>query len=118
MQVEVIEVTDKGIHSHPVTLHVGASALEAIEAAGLVLGENDAISLWGRKVKTDATLSEGDRVEFARALVCDPKKVRQEHALAQGDTEDDVASHNQKTANKPVNAYSKAQDTIFFAQGG
>lgn len=33
MQVEVIEVTDKGIHSHPVTLHVGASALEAIEAA-------------------------------------------------------------------------------------
>ena len=85
MQVEVIEVTDKGIHSHPVTLHVGAGALEAIEAAGLVLGENDAISLWGRKVKTDATLSEGDRVEFARALVCDPKKVRQEHALAQGD---------------------------------
>lgn len=85
MQVEVIEVSAAGITSQLVTVPAETTVAGAIAAAGLTLTEADAVSLWGRKVKSEQLVTEGARVELARPLVCDPKLVRKARAEAQGD---------------------------------
>ncbi len=40
--------------------------------------------IWGRRAGPDATLREGDRVEFYRPLRVDPKVARRERFVGQG----------------------------------
>ena len=41
--------------------------------------------VFGRRIEPSTKLHEGDRLEVAGALVCDPKKVRRARAESQGD---------------------------------
>jgi len=68
------------------TLREGATAEEAITAAELArrlpglevdLGR---IGVFGKRVRPDHTLGEGDRVEVYRPLKADPKEVRRQLA--------------------------------------
>ncbi len=85
MKITIVEVGESSPEELQLTLPEGADIAAAISAAGLSYNESDAVSLWGRRAHWDTPLMEGARVELARALRCDPKRVRREHAAAQGD---------------------------------
>jgi putative ubiquitin-RnfH superfamily antitoxin RatB of RatAB toxin-antitoxin module len=58
------------------------SALYARWAAQM--GEGTGVGVWGKKVRLDAHLHEGDRLELYRALRVDPKVARRERFQKQG----------------------------------
>lgn len=69
------------------TLPAGATAGEAIARSGLV--ERHGIDLGamrtgihGRRVRDDAVLRDGDRVEILRPLTVDPKEARRRRAAS------------------------------------
>jgi len=68
------------------SLPSGITVQQALEASGLLqkhpeidLGVNK-IGVFGKLVKLDAELREGDRVEIYRPLIADPKEVRRKRA--------------------------------------
>jgi len=73
---------------HEVTLEVpdGASASQALAETGWALGTPDdlGLSVWGRRVRGDDVLREGDRLEVTRPLRVDPKDARRERFRRQG----------------------------------
>lgn len=85
MQIEVILVHAQGIEAELLTLPEGATVADAHTASQFSNEAGDAYALWGRKVRPEERLTSGARVEICRALICDPKLVRRERALAQGD---------------------------------
>jgi putative ubiquitin-RnfH superfamily antitoxin RatB of RatAB toxin-antitoxin module len=64
----------------------GASVAEAVEKSGLVARYAEiakhplACAIYGRAVKPDAPLRDGDRVEILRPLLIDPKESRRQAA--------------------------------------
>jgi putative ubiquitin-RnfH superfamily antitoxin RatB of RatAB toxin-antitoxin module len=66
------------------TLPAGSSALDAVQASGLLRllppGESGRVGVWGRAVSPETRLREGDRVEIYRPLIADPKESRRERA--------------------------------------
>ncbi|MEO8039109.1 MAG: RnfH family protein [Betaproteobacteria bacterium] len=63
-------------------LEAGVTVREAIERSGLLdrypgidIDRQD-VGIWGRKVKLDTPLANGDRVELYRPLEVDPKEAR------------------------------------------
>ena len=75
-----------------VELAAGATVGDAIAASGLrdtVPGLDYAperLAVFGKPVKEDSALRNGDRVEILRPLLCDPKEVRREMAERQRET--------------------------------
>lgn len=68
-------------------LPAGATALQALEAAGLAAeyGKGGlALAVWGRKAVPGQVLRERDRVEILRPLKVDPKVARRERFRKQG----------------------------------
>ncbi|POZ62347.1 RnfH family protein [Chromobacterium alticapitis] len=71
-----------------VAMPAGACALDAVRASGILpecpeLGETALkLGIFGKAVKLDAPLREGDRVEIYRPLLADPKEVRRQRAEA------------------------------------
>ena len=72
----------------PVTLSLGATVQDAVDASGLVarfpghrLNESPC-GIWGEVVERSRTLREGDRVEFYRPLHMDPREARRRLAEA------------------------------------
>lgn len=69
-----------------VELPAGANVLDALRASGAMAGvdavdiSTQAIGIWGRSVRLDAPLAEGDRVEVYRPLQMDPKEARRRRA--------------------------------------
>ena len=78
------------VHEWAVTLPGGATVLDALEASGLRAVSPDAdlrravVGVWGRKVRLEHGLREGDRVEIYRPLKVDPKLARRERFRKQG----------------------------------
>jgi len=69
-----------------VTVPVGSTAREAIEASTLLsqyteidLGRNR-IGIYSRLIEPDAVVEDGDRIEIYRTLKADPKVVRRQRA--------------------------------------
>ena len=69
-----------------VNVDAGTSAETAINLSG-ILGkfpdvslEDSKIGIFGKIVKKDTVLKEGDRVEVYRPLIADPKEVRRQRA--------------------------------------
>jgi uncharacterized protein len=69
-----------------VTLPVGATVLQAIEASGIMqkypdidLAKNK-FGVFAKLAKPDAVLRDRDRVEIYRPLIADPKEVRKQRA--------------------------------------
>lgn len=80
--VEVVWATPAGQWVRTVRLTSHATALEALQASGLLHEHPEAASLpagvgvWGRPVPPDHPLQDGDRVEIYRPLQADPKEAR------------------------------------------
>jgi len=62
-----------------VELAPGATAREALEAAGLD-EPGAALGRFGRKIGPETELADGDRVELLRPLLADPKEARRRRA--------------------------------------
>ncbi len=92
----------------PVEVPVGTTAAEAVRLSGIerAVGEEGLaerpLGVFGKRVKPDRVLVQGDRVEIYRPLKADPKVVRRELA-ARGTTmgsnrgRADEKSENEKT---------------------
>lgn len=77
-----------------VNLADGATVQDAIEKSGILkqFPEIDLATqkagVYGKLVKLDAAVADGDRVEIYRPIVCDPKAVKRK-PKAEGAGEDD-----------------------------
>lgn len=72
---------------HPLELPVGATVADALALAlarGLCPVPPAACGIWGKVVKPDALLHEGDRLELYRPLTVDPKLARRQRFARQG----------------------------------
>lgn len=81
---------------HSINVVPGATLLDALQSAeleGLIqagmgkrfVGDDDwAFAIWGKKVRPDVLLHEGDRIEITRGLKVDPKIARRERFRNQG----------------------------------
>ena len=72
------------------TVPAGASAADALRAAGLAqrmspaLLDSLSLSLWGRACALDQPLAHGDRLALTRALLVDPKEARRQRYQRDG----------------------------------
>jgi len=84
IRVEVVYALPHGADSVELRLPPGATAADAVRASGLVErhpGMNaQAIGVFGRRVRPETRLADGDRVEIYRPLVLDPKEARRRRA--------------------------------------
>ena len=85
MRVEVLFVNEAGVMVETVEAPDGAAASEVLGLAGASLPAGAGLAVFGRRIEPSTKLHEGDRLEVAGALVCDPKKVRRARAESQGD---------------------------------
>ena len=60
------------------SLPAGSCVADALAAAGLACAEK--VGIFGRVVRLDAPLADGDRVEIYRPLMLDPKEARRRRA--------------------------------------
>ncbi len=87
-EVEVVFATAEHQTLRRVTLAEGATAADAIAAAGLTDHCVDAagaalpLACFGRLISPATRLRPGDRVEILRSLVADPKDQRRERVQA------------------------------------
>ena len=78
MRVEVVLALPGEARVATVELAPGATAGDAVAAAGFPATEN--IGVFGKRVRPDQKLSDGDRVEVYRPLAMDPKEARRRRA--------------------------------------
>ncbi|HEY0674926.1 MAG TPA: RnfH family protein [Immundisolibacter sp.] len=81
LRIEIACLDGAGYRVIPVELPVGATAAEALVAAGLRLGEAT-VGVFGRVIAADAPLADGDRLELYLPLQVDPKTARRQRAAA------------------------------------
>ena len=88
MQVEVAFATSDSEFLKTVEVPAGANAMDALEASGFFqqfpeyAELPEGIGIFGKLVKPDTVLKEGDRVEVYRPLQVDPKESRRRRAAA------------------------------------
>jgi hypothetical protein len=86
INVEVVYPLPHKQEIFAVTLPVGATVLQAVEASGVLEKHpeieitKNKLGVFARLVKPDAPLRDRDRVEIYRALIADPKEVRKQRA--------------------------------------
>lgn len=84
--VEVVYGTSSGQALRQLRVHRGATALDAIQASGMLdqfpeieIG-SARVGIFGKVVTLDAVLSNGDRVEIYRDLITTAKEARRRRA--------------------------------------
>jgi len=71
-------------------VETGTTVRQAIERSGILQRFPEInlscarVGIYGRPVRTDALLHDGDRVEIYRPLIADPKQARRERATRRG----------------------------------
>jgi uncharacterized protein len=84
IRVEVVYARREGADSVTVQLPAGATVRDALAAAGIAARHPDAdlraLGVHGKRVRADAPLADGDRVEIYRPLLQDPKERRRGRA--------------------------------------
>ena len=81
IRVEVVYARRDGTDLVTVQLPAGATVRDAIAAAGIATGADPrALGIFGKRVRADAPLADGDRVEIYRPLLLDPKERRRQRA--------------------------------------
>jgi len=78
MRVEVIYALPERAEHRMLELPAGATARDALAAAGFT--EVHAVGIFGKRVKLDYALRDGDRLEIYRPLAVDPKEARRRRA--------------------------------------
>ena len=86
IRVEVVYPLPQKQEIIAVSLPVGATVIQAIEASGILqkypeidLAKNK-LGVFAKLVKPDTVLRDRDRVEIYRPLIADPKEVRKQRA--------------------------------------
>jgi hypothetical protein len=79
IRVEVVYARREGAESVTVQLPAGATVRDALEAAGFATRHRD-VGIYGKRVRANAPLADGDRVEIYRPLLLDPKERRRQRA--------------------------------------
>ena len=87
MKIEVIYALPECQELLTLDLPEGSTALQAVEASGLLQkypdiepGGRNKLGVFAKLVKNDAVLRDRDRVEIYRPLIADPKEVRRQKA--------------------------------------
>jgi uncharacterized protein len=86
LHVEVVYALPQRQELVKLTLPVGSTLQQAVEASGLPQRYPDIdlaklkLGVYGKLSKPDALLRERDRVEIYRPLIADPKEVRKKRA--------------------------------------
>lgn len=86
IHIEVVYAEPGRVWSRDVSLPTGATAMQAVDASGLaaerpeVRVADDVLGVFGRRVKPQQTLRDGDRVEVYRPLALDPMEARRQRA--------------------------------------
>jgi uncharacterized protein len=84
MRVEVVYAVREAADAVSVDLPPGATVRDALAASGIVARHPgvslDALGVYGRRVRPDTELKDGDRVEIYRPLALDPKERRRQRA--------------------------------------
>jgi putative ubiquitin-RnfH superfamily antitoxin RatB of RatAB toxin-antitoxin module len=83
IRVEVVRARRDGADTVTVQLPAGALVRDALRAAGIDAGAN-AVGVFGKRVRPDTPLADGDRVEIYRPLLLDPKERRRQRARKRG----------------------------------
>jgi putative ubiquitin-RnfH superfamily antitoxin RatB of RatAB toxin-antitoxin module len=78
ISVEVVCAQPGAADAVTLSLPAGSTAAEAVAASGLPPAGK--IGIFGKVVKPDTRLSDGDRVEVYRMLAMDPKEARRRRA--------------------------------------
>jgi len=79
MRIEVVFALPGAQQVVTVELEAGATARDAVRAAGLT-AQYAALGIFGSKVDLATALRDGDRVEILRPLAEDPKEARRRRA--------------------------------------
>jgi len=79
IRVEVVRARRDGVDTVTVRLPAGASVRDALRASGID-AEASAVGVFGKRVRPDTPLADGDRVEIYRPLLLDPKERRRQRA--------------------------------------
>ena len=84
LRVEVVLALPRGVDVVTLELPAGCSVRDAVAASGLADRhpgiDLSSVGIFGRRVKADARLADGDRVEVYRPLALDPKEQRRRRA--------------------------------------
>jgi putative ubiquitin-RnfH superfamily antitoxin RatB of RatAB toxin-antitoxin module len=87
MKIEVIYALPDRQELISLDLPEGSTALQAVEASGLLAkfpdiepGGRNKLGVFAKLVKPETVLRERDRVEIYRPLIADPKEVRRQKA--------------------------------------
>ena len=84
IRVEVVYARRHGTDVVSVQLPAGATVRDALAASGIARRHPDAdlhaVGVYGKRVRVDAPLADGDRVEIYRPLLLDPKERRRQRA--------------------------------------
>jgi putative ubiquitin-RnfH superfamily antitoxin RatB of RatAB toxin-antitoxin module len=84
--VTVVYALPGAVTEIEVRLATGATVADAIERSGIAARLPDVdiagapVGIFGKRVRRDTTLGDGDRVELYRRLIADPKVARQRRA--------------------------------------
>jgi uncharacterized protein len=76
--IEVVDAHRDRSDVVKVQLPAGATVRDALAAAGFVRQRD--VGVYGKRVRADAPLADGDRVEIYRPLLLDPKERRRQRA--------------------------------------
>jgi len=83
IRVEVVAALPGRVDAVTVELPAGAVVRDALRAAGVQAEE---VGVFGKRVRADTPLADGDRVEIYRPLALDPKERRRQRARKRGKT--------------------------------
>jgi putative ubiquitin-RnfH superfamily antitoxin RatB of RatAB toxin-antitoxin module len=84
--VTVVYALPAAVTEIEVRLAAGATVADAIERSGIAARLPDVdiagapVGIFGKRVRRDTTLGDGDRVELYRRLIADPKVARRRRA--------------------------------------
>jgi putative ubiquitin-RnfH superfamily antitoxin RatB of RatAB toxin-antitoxin module len=79
IRVEVVHARRDGVDTVTLQLPAGALVRDALHASGIDAGAG-ALGVFGKRVRPDTPLADGDRVEIYRPLLLDPKERRRQRA--------------------------------------
>ena len=95
--VEVVASRPEGLERAELVLTVPATVADALAASGLAVPGDAEVGIYGVRVGRDAALSDRDRVEIYRPILCDPKQMRRQRA-ARRDSSSAAAGRDRATA--------------------
>lgn len=79
-RVEVVYALPRRERRVALNVPPGATVREVLEKSGLLALARGKIGIFGRVVRADARVADGDRVEIYRPLAADPKEARRRRA--------------------------------------